>query len=202
MDKKTYIGTKTLTASPMTRGEYNAYRGWELPADENGEDAGYLVEYEPDGHPNVAGHEGYVSWSPATVFETSYKPANDWYERLLIEHGDLHERLTKLRAFLDSNDYTLLEVPDRDLLQDQYNFMNGYLKILTARSDRRIAPALPGNAEGIEIVTDGATDPNAQNTGLEQSDGLEADEPPTTGDTPADLNDGISTPITPVVPGE
>ena len=41
---KTYIGTKLIRALPMTRAAYNEFRGWQLPADENGDDAGYLVE--------------------------------------------------------------------------------------------------------------------------------------------------------------
>lgn len=32
MTPKLYEGTKRLHAQPMTRGEYNAYRGWENPA--------------------------------------------------------------------------------------------------------------------------------------------------------------------------
>lgn len=38
-----YIGTKTVHASPMTRAAYNDYRGWKLPENENGDDAGFLV---------------------------------------------------------------------------------------------------------------------------------------------------------------
>ena len=41
-----FIGTKLINAKPMTRGEYNKYRGWEVPDNENPEDAGYLVEYQ------------------------------------------------------------------------------------------------------------------------------------------------------------
>lgn len=40
---KQYTGTKTVMATPMTRGEYNALRGWEVPADEDPNDQGYLV---------------------------------------------------------------------------------------------------------------------------------------------------------------
>lgn len=71
-DPVTYVGTKVIHAVACTRAEYNIYRGWELPADENGEDNGYLVEYADGGSPNVPGHTGYVSWSPADVFERSY----------------------------------------------------------------------------------------------------------------------------------
>lgn len=74
MIPKLYEGTKRLHAQPMTRGEYNAYRGWENPADENPADEGYLVEYVDGGKPNDSRHAGYISWSPKDVFERSYKP--------------------------------------------------------------------------------------------------------------------------------
>lgn len=70
---KEYYGTKRIAAKPMTRAEYNTFRGWELPANENGEDAGYLVEYLDGGKPNVEGYAGYVSWSPAPQFEGAYQ---------------------------------------------------------------------------------------------------------------------------------
>jgi hypothetical protein len=70
---KEYYGTKRLKAKPMTRGEYNKYRGWEIPKDEDGSDKGYLVEYRDGGKANMEGHEGYVSWSPKDVFDAAYK---------------------------------------------------------------------------------------------------------------------------------
>ena len=69
---KTYEGTKRVHACPMTRGEYNAYRGWEVPADENPADDGYLVEYLDGGKSNHPDHAGYISWSPKDVFERAY----------------------------------------------------------------------------------------------------------------------------------
>lgn len=69
---KHYIGTKRVMARPMTRLEYNTYRGWTLPSDENGDDEGYLVEYMDGGKPNHAGHGGYISWSPKEQFEGAY----------------------------------------------------------------------------------------------------------------------------------
>lgn len=72
-----YYGTKRITAIPMNRLEYNDYRGWALPAEEvsKAADAGYLVEYAGDdsNHPM---HKGYISWSPAAQFESSYQPVN------------------------------------------------------------------------------------------------------------------------------
>ena len=39
---KKYVGTKQIEARPMTRGDYNNYRGWQIPAEENPADEGYL----------------------------------------------------------------------------------------------------------------------------------------------------------------
>lgn len=70
---KYYEGTKRLYAWPMTKQDYVDYRDWMLPGNEDGNEAGYLVEYEDGGDANVAGHVGYVSWSPASVFERTYR---------------------------------------------------------------------------------------------------------------------------------
>jgi len=73
---KSYLGVNMLKAQPMTLGEYNTHRGWEIPTNEDPNTEGYLVEY-PDGH---------QSWSPAAVFETSYLELN---EPSRITSGDL-----------------------------------------------------------------------------------------------------------------
>lgn len=70
---KAYIGTKVLMAEPISRADYNTFRGWALPPDENGDDEGYLVEYQDGGKPNVQGRDGYVSWSPKEQFEKAYE---------------------------------------------------------------------------------------------------------------------------------
>ena len=69
-----FFGTKHIAAQAMTRQAYNDLRGWTLPDDEDGSDAGYLVEYLDGGKPNVDGFDGYVSWSPAEQFEKAYQP--------------------------------------------------------------------------------------------------------------------------------
>jgi hypothetical protein len=69
-----FYGTKRINAKPMTRAEYNIFRGWELPSNENGDDTGYLVEYLDGGKSNVEGFAGYVSWSPALPFKLAYQP--------------------------------------------------------------------------------------------------------------------------------
>ncbi len=70
---KKYVGMKIINAKPMSRAEYNIFRGWQLPADENGSDEGYLVEYIDGGKANTEQYKGYVSWSPKDVFERAYK---------------------------------------------------------------------------------------------------------------------------------
>ena len=57
-----YIGTKELDAIPMTLGEYNMLRGWDIPENESPENPGYIVRYE----------DGYVSWSPEMQFDSAY----------------------------------------------------------------------------------------------------------------------------------
>lgn len=70
---KMFIGTKMVLARPMGRGEYNTYRGWQIPLDENPADEGFLVEYVDGGASNHPGHAGYISWSPKDVFERAYR---------------------------------------------------------------------------------------------------------------------------------
>lgn len=48
-----------VTAIEMTRQEYNQIRGWELPADENGDDEGFLIE-DPAGQKNTPDYDGFV----------------------------------------------------------------------------------------------------------------------------------------------
>jgi hypothetical protein len=70
---KIFIGTKIIKAVVMNRAEYNEYRGWTLPVDENGTDTGYLVEYVDGGKGNHPNHAGYISWSPTDVFDRAYR---------------------------------------------------------------------------------------------------------------------------------
>ena len=82
---KQFIGVKLITAKPMTRLQYNNFRGWVLPNDENGADKGFLVEYLDGREGNVKGYAGYVSWSPKEVFERAYRPIDGLTFGLAIE---------------------------------------------------------------------------------------------------------------------
>lgn len=80
-----HIGVKVINAKPMTRQAYNDFRGWTLPADENGDDEGYLVEYVDGGKANTDIYAGYVSWSPKDVFDRAYRPITGMTFGLAIE---------------------------------------------------------------------------------------------------------------------
>ena len=68
-----YIGTKAVLATPMTRGEYNAYRGWDMPENEDESELVYLVEYIDGGKANDDRHSGYITMSPKEVFDNAYR---------------------------------------------------------------------------------------------------------------------------------
>ena len=91
----THIGVKLISAEPMTRLAYNEFRGWALPANENGDDEGFLVEYLDGGKANVEGREGYISWSPADVFEKAYRPVSGLSFGLAIEALKLGKKVAR-----------------------------------------------------------------------------------------------------------
>jgi len=80
-----YVGTKLINAKPMNRWDYNVFRGWDLPSDENGNDEGYLVEYVNSTTSNTDMYEGYISWSPKKEFEDAYMSADGMSFGLAID---------------------------------------------------------------------------------------------------------------------
>jgi hypothetical protein len=80
----------------MNRAAYNEFRGWTLPADENCEDEGYLVEYLDGSKPNVPTHAGYVSWSPKAQFDAAYRPCNAMTFGLAVEALKRGERVARV----------------------------------------------------------------------------------------------------------
>lgn len=82
---KRFIGTKIVNMKPMTRAEYNVFRGWQLPVDENGDDEGYLVEYTDGGKPNTPQYAGYVSWSPKEQADAAYRETSGMTFGLAVE---------------------------------------------------------------------------------------------------------------------
>lgn len=95
-----YTGTKTVMATPMSRGEYNELRGWEVPADEDPTDLGYLVQYKSGSKPNVDGFDGYISWSPMKPFDEAYKLDNTHRDSLRNEMELVSEKMHQLEEGL------------------------------------------------------------------------------------------------------
>lgn len=62
-----YIGTKLIQAKSMNLGDYNNFKGWTIPENEDPKTDGYMVKYSDD----------YISWSPKEVFEKSYLKVED-----------------------------------------------------------------------------------------------------------------------------
>lgn len=63
---KEYKCHKEVQAVPMNLGEYNKFKEWTIPEDEDPEALGYLVLYD----------DGYTSWSPKKQFDEGYKEIN------------------------------------------------------------------------------------------------------------------------------
>lgn len=119
---KKYIGTKVIKAEPMTVTEAQVLGVEIKPA--TIEENGYLVEYK----------DGYKSWSPKSVFDETYKPAETFLDRLTVEQQELTEKVDKLRKFLSLED-AQMKVGSFQFVRmtEQLEAMEKYLNILTRR---------------------------------------------------------------------
>jgi hypothetical protein len=120
---KNYIGTKKISAEPCTRGEHSISKGFPKVINGNAEDEGYKVIYE----------DGYESWIPKDVFEKTYVLADTF---LLIEAHELTNKIAALNNFMITNEFSMLNRKDKDLLYKQQRAMSCYLQILDKRLDR------------------------------------------------------------------
>lgn len=138
---KTYTGTKLINAMPMTRASYNALRSWSLPADENGDDEGYLVEYTDGGKPNHPDFAGYISWSPKAQFEAAYLAIGDVSElapqdrEVVAEAVQLTDKVEKLGGFMRDKFEAIRDNDERIRLREQYAAMLIYVSVLGRRID-------------------------------------------------------------------
>lgn len=141
MNFEKFIGTKEIEATPMTRGEYNKYRGWEIPQNENPNDDGYLLKY----------NDGYISWSPKKQFEDTYKKigekplydtsllmkSDDFKERFRGEYMQVKIRYDGLKSMLEKYKAGTLNFQPKcsyELLFEQLIYMDNYIKTLEERA--------------------------------------------------------------------
>ena len=131
---KTYIGVKEVKAEPLNLGDYNKFKGWDIPTNEDPLREGYKVIYSDD----------YISWSPKEVFEESYKevrlpenikkPTSPVEDRLKMETLELENKIYKLRYFIDANStFLILSDIEQKRLKQQLLAMKYYLTILVER---------------------------------------------------------------------
>lgn len=137
----TYVGVKLISAEPMNRGDYNDYRGWTIPEDENPADEGYLVKHS----------DGHESWSPKSAFEEAYSEvganplkdtaplmcSTDYKERFIAEYHQLVTRFKGLIAMLDkwdNGELGFIPVCPRSIYNLQLQAMSDYIAVLEARA--------------------------------------------------------------------
>ena len=136
-----YIGTKIVKAEPMNLGDYNNYRGWTIPEDEDPKREGYLVKYPDD----------YISWSPKEIFEEAYvrtennklaitakgMNSKDFKDRFKAEYKQLVIRAEGLSKMLDKmKNGTLAFTPkcSYEILNRQLEYMKDYKGVLEERA--------------------------------------------------------------------
>lgn len=82
---KTYIGTKVIKATQMSKREFTEKVKQENWIDSYPDEEGYLVEYS----------DGYRSWSPKDVFEIAYREITD-QEMELINPTSFDQKETEI----------------------------------------------------------------------------------------------------------
>lgn len=124
---KNYIGTKEVSAMPMTLGEFIGITKRDPYANDpnkhNSDESGYFVKYK----------DGYESWSPKGVFEEAYKCSDTHLDRMRIELDELKERLTKAINFYYSEKAGSLTKNEAYLLGRQISVMREYADVLLYR---------------------------------------------------------------------
>lgn len=124
---KNYIGTKEVSAMPMTLGEFIGITKRDPYANDpnkhNSDESGYFVKYK----------DGYESWSPKGVFEEAYKCSDTHLDRMRIELDELKERLTKAINFYYSEKAGSLTKNEAYLLGRQISVMREYADVLLDR---------------------------------------------------------------------
>lgn len=123
-----YLGIKHVEAEPMTMGE--AYekgllQAGRVPSEDDKNIDGYRVRYE----------NGYESWSPKEVFDTSHYKVDTFIDRLVAERHELMQKHEKCATFVDSENFRKLVPCDYPafLLTLQRSLMGRYAQVLETR---------------------------------------------------------------------
>ena len=115
----------TATAQPMTRLEYNQFRGWTVPEGEDPTDPGYLMNFG-----------FHTTWWPADVVDKAFlvlPPAPPHQQRVQGEHKQLLERQEKLTTFITSPSFSSLVPAEQIRLSKQFHLQKQLLEVLSQR---------------------------------------------------------------------
>ena len=112
------------TMQPMTRLEYNQFRGWTLPEGEDPNDPGYLMNFG-----------FHTAWWPADVVDKAFVvlPTALHQQRVHGEYGQLLDRQEKLGKFLKTDLFSTLVPAEQIRLGKQYNLQKQLLEVLSQR---------------------------------------------------------------------
>ena len=115
----------TAAAQPMTRLEYNQYRGWTVPEGEDPTDPGYLMNFG-----------SHTAWWPATEVDKAFMmlpPAPSYQQRVHGEHLQLLDRQEKLTTFITSPSFSSLVPAEQIRLSKQFHLQKQLLEVLSQR---------------------------------------------------------------------
>jgi len=119
----------------MNLGDYNKYRGWQMPADEDPAKDGFLVRYE----------DGYESWSPLTVFDGAYRLINGMTFGLAVEALKQNKRVCRA-GWNGKGMWLRIVVPGGDGKEFDMGMQNlPYLEMKTA--DNKLVPWLASQTD-------------------------------------------------------
>ena len=113
------------TLQPMTRLEYNQFRGWVLPEGEDPNDPGYLIDFG-----------FHTAWWPADVVDKAFvmlPPAPSYQQRVHGEHKQLLDRQEKLTVFITSPAFSSLVPAEQIRLSKQFHLQKQLLEVLSQR---------------------------------------------------------------------
>src|SRR5574344_1324246 len=113
------------TLQPMTRLEYNQFRGWALPEGEDPNDLGYFMDFG-----------FHTAWWPADVVDKAFMvlpSAPSYQQRVHGEHKQLLDRQEKLTVFITSPAFSSLVPAEQIRLSKQFHLQKQLLEVLSQR---------------------------------------------------------------------
>lgn len=118
---KQYACIKSVKAEPCDLYTAQEAIGRKFYKDDSENMMGYLVEYE----------DGYISWSPKSVFDKGYALTETHVDRMKFELAELNERIVKATRALYTPD--LMNSFERGQLSKQLEYMRDYANTLYDR---------------------------------------------------------------------